>query len=272
MATFRLFAGMVASVKPRIPNSLANRGTRLFKGIASSPASATTIGATAHRGRSAPFQVTGFRSKVFSGTPASTRPRVPNYLTYKGLGLFGKMKGRDPASVGYSIPVWRSTYTLQNLPSDNTASKYSGPEDVNLWSPLRGQFYNETGFCFCGLPGFINGGLSVSAGNPAPCLVIPSGSSWKTRRLIEVGSRSISVQVQQLGEWFTPHPPRLKVYCNTRIGMTGDLIATATVTNAWQTLGPLTFTAVADGGVTIEVINPETDPRAILYIDNLDVT
>lgn len=124
---------------------------------------------------------------------------------------------------------------------------------------------------FCGLPMFI-GGFTSAAGNPSPCLRIPAGSVWKTRRLIPVGARTISIDVQQLGEWFTSHPPKLIIRQNGRIGMTADLVATATFTASWQTLGPLSFTAIDDGGVTIEVHNPETDPRAILYIDNLSVT
>jgi hypothetical protein len=110
------------------------------------------------------------------------------------------------------------------------------------------------------------GGLDATAGNPAPSFQ-NRGGAWSVRLAVKSGARTVKVDVRQPD--VAAARPVLRVKANPDIGLAADMSATASAATDWQTV-TLNFTATADGGVRVELENP--DPEKPCWFDNLVLT
>jgi hypothetical protein len=113
---------------------------------------------------------------------------------------------------------------------------------------------------------FALGSLDATVGNPAPSLKLKAGR-WPVRLAVKSGARTVKVDLRQPDA--TAARPVLRVKANPDIGLAADVSATAGAATNWQTV-TLNFTATADGGVRVELENP--DPEKPCWFDNLVLT
>ena len=66
--------------------------------------------------------------------------------------------------------------------------------------------------------------------------------------------------------------PTLTVRANPAIGVNADVTATAPAGTGWVTIGPLTFTASASGGIVIELFAPWDGGESGTWFDSISVT
>jgi hypothetical protein len=112
----------------------------------------------------------------------------------------------------------------------------------------------------------VNSGKDSQIGNPAPSLKLSLGR-YQFRIAVKSGARTVKVDVRQPDA--AAARPVLRVKANPDIGLAADVSATASAATDWQTV-TLNFTATADGGVRVELENP--DPGKPCWFDNLVLT
>lgn len=165
------------------------------------------------------------------------------------------------------------TYPGYNYASNLEKNLISAP---NLTNPLGGSLTKTSqiiSFGF-GVSRFYQGsGQSVTVGNPAGSMAIASGAKWQCRLPVTAGARSFSIQMYQPTVNSLVTYGYVKIFDNMMIGLASPLTATATAASfsGWETLGPLNFTAMFNGGVLIEVWN-RGGGNTVLYVDNLSLT
>jgi len=115
------------------------------------------------------------------------------------------------------------------------------------------------------------GGRDNAEGSPTtPCLRITGGGVIRIRIPVDAGSRSISVKAREISN-VVPRP-LLRVCENGEIGLLAALEATAPAGTGWVTVGPLTFTASAKGGVAIDLVSFGQSWEGECRWDSLSIT
>lgn len=92
-------------------------------------------------------------------------------------------------------------------------------------------------------------------GVPAPCLRLERGARFRIRLAVKQGARNISAKTKQPNA--AAARPVLRVLQNLAIGLPGHVEAGAGAGVDWQDV-TLAFTAATDGGVVVELENPDT--------------
>lgn len=109
-------------------------------------------------------------------------------------------------------------------------------------------------------------GRENAQGEAAPCLSVCGRSGFRFRFAVSTGSFSVSVRAKQSVAAYAR--PRLILHANPDLGIErAEMDADAG--EDWVTVGPIDATASADGGVVVELHNPE--PGRVCYFDNLTV-
>jgi hypothetical protein len=113
-------------------------------------------------------------------------------------------------------------------------------------------------------------GRSLLDGNPGGAHIVAAGGKLQARLPIVIGARVLSVQTYQPVQGSLLQPVYFRVFANPSVGLNADLVAASTIaaSSGWETVGPLTFTATANGGVLVEIYN--TGHYSLdCFIDNL---
>ena len=104
----------------------------------------------------------------------------------------------------------------------------------------------------------------------APSLYLPRGGVISLRIPIAAGGRTLTIKAKQPST--TLLRPSVRLLRNAAIGLNADVSASAPAGSDWVTIGPLTFTATAKGGVMIELIAPWFGGESGCWFDSLTVT
>lgn len=109
-----------------------------------------------------------------------------------------------------------------------------------------------------------------SEGSSAPpSLYLPKGGRIRLRIPIAAGSRAVTIKAKQ-PSMALPRPTA-RILANAAIGLDADLAATAPVGSGWVSIGPLTFTASANGGVVVELFAQWSGGDSGCWFDALTV-
>lgn len=85
----------------------------------------------------------------------------------------------------------------------------------------------------------------------APSMKMRFPAKFRFRLSVEPGSVGVTIKVKQASN-VTPRPT-LTLLANAAVGLTGDLSGSAESSEDWVTIGPLEFTATAQGVVIAEL-------------------
>lgn len=110
-------------------------------------------------------------------------------------------------------------------------------------------------------------------GSPAsPCIELQYANKWRFKWTIASGSRSISVKTKQVSN-LTPRPS-LTVRANAGIGIPTDLVASASPSTDWVTIGPISFIATGTDATWVELKNNVTSSVSptSAFFDHIVVT
>lgn len=115
------------------------------------------------------------------------------------------------------------------------------------------------------------GGRDDLEGSPTPpSLRVVGGGVMHFRLPVDTGVRALSVKCRETST-LVPRPV-LRVRSNVEVGLQVDLEATAPSGVDWVTVGPLTFTASAKGGIAIELLSFSASWEGECHWDNLLLT
>lgn len=113
---------------------------------------------------------------------------------------------------------------------------------------------------------------SISEGNPStPSLQLIQVSMWKFRWVVKPGFRRVSVRVKQ-AYVYSGQRPTMTIKANSTVGLSADVVATASESTDWVTIGPVSFTATGTDVVFVELRNNLLIEGYPAYFDHIVVT
>jgi hypothetical protein len=115
----------------------------------------------------------------------------------------------------------------------------------------------------------LGSGIDLSVGNPGPSLRLAGNNTYSITLRIPAGSRKVRCEVLQPDA--TKARATLRVQGNPAIGLGSPLVETAVAGTSWQVLETDVFVATANGGVRVELCNPDQRGDAYVYFDNIKV-
>lgn len=116
----------------------------------------------------------------------------------------------------------------------------------------------------------LNAGRDNAEGTSTqPSLYLPQGGLIRLRIPVAAGSRAVTVKARQ-PSGLLPRPTA-RLLPNAAIGLNAEVSATAPAGPGWVSIGPLTFTATANGGVFVELFAPWSGGESGCWFDALTV-
>lgn len=112
-------------------------------------------------------------------------------------------------------------------------------------------------------------GIDASVGSPGPSLRLAGNSVFTVIVRVPAGERTI--QCAAIQPTSTRARPVMRVKANPAIGLNSDLVVTGDNSASWNTLVTAAFTATANGGVRVELLNPDPRGDAYAWFDNIRV-
>ena len=116
---------------------------------------------------------------------------------------------------------------------------------------------------------------SLTQGNPlSPCLQLNQYGFWRFRWSLTAGKHTISVNTFQSQSNYidSTMTPSITVKANGAIGINSDIVISASLSQTWMTLGPVTVNPTGNGVVWVELRNNYIPSLLPTYFDHIVIS